>query len=182
MPPLPFRATQPSPSPPASEAPPCVSLSSVSAPPSSDASAAPVVLPAARVWLVDGFNAIHTVLLGGQSREQWWTEPVRTQLLERVRRFQAAETEVWVVFDGSRPPDSGTDVLPTREGPVVHTVFAPSADAWLVDRARRSDEPGSLAVVTADRKVAGRCRHAGAAVISPRDFLALCPGDDQQTE
>jgi predicted RNA-binding protein with PIN domain len=142
------------------------------------------VLPEAHVWLVDGFNAIHTVLLGGQNRDEWWTEPVRDRLLERIVRFEDPSAEIWVVFDGSSTPDAVPESGAEAEaghGPEVHIVFAPSADAWLVDRTRRRGDGAALGVVTADRKVAGRCRHAGAMVVAPRDFLAHCPSVAQRT-
>lgn len=132
-------------------------------------------LPAARVWLIDGFNALHHVVLGGESREGWWTGPTRRRLLERVERFEESGADLWVVFDGPHPaedpPDEGG--RPAR----VHSLFAPSADAWLLGRVRAAEAPGDIVVVTADRKLAGRCRHAGARVVAPRDFLARCPAD-----
>ena len=58
----------------------------------------------------------------------------------------------------------------------VRRFFAPSADDWLVAQVRASPAPDCLAVVTADRAVAGRARHRGAQVVSPRAFLARCRG------
>jgi len=163
------------------------------------------------VWLVDGFNALHTVILGGEARREWWREPERQRLIERVRAFSRPGAEIWVVFDGDRtPPPNGAgdggndrgnkdekydeddendeddegdagDAAETSASPAtsatsprLEVVFAPSADDWLVRRVRQADAAGRLAVVTADRKVAARCRHAGSAVIAPRDFLAHC--------
>jgi len=120
------------------------------------------------IWLLDGFNVLHAGPLGGRDRSEWWTAPRRDELLEIAARFDDDEAEVWVVFDGPReagPPDDS-------RGP--HPVFAPSADAWLLERVRAADDPGRIAVVTADRKVADRARHRGARVYSPHDFLARC--------
>jgi hypothetical protein len=88
-------------------------------------------------------------------------------LLERVSGFDA-DAEVWIVFDG--PDDSGAEA----ELPGPRCVFAASADDWLVDRVRRSEDPAAIAVVTADRQVAGRARGRGARIVSPKDFLARC--------
>jgi|GEM_PF-745969 len=123
----------------------------------------------ARVWLVDGFNVLHAGLLGGRDRSHWWTEHNRRELLDRVERFEDADAELWIVFDGSHP-DPATDGS-TRS----RCVFAPSADTWLVDRVRAAAQPARVAVVTADRQVAGRARSRGAKVVSPRAFLARCP-------
>ncbi|MCC6640845.1 MAG: NYN domain-containing protein, partial [Deltaproteobacteria bacterium] len=62
--------------------------------------------------------------------------------------------------------------------PQVKLVFAPSADDWLVRRVRTAEAPERIAVVTGDRQVQGRVRHAGGRIVSPRAFLARCPDDE----
>lgn len=76
--------------------------------------------------------------------------------------------EVCVVFDGLEPE-------PTDRHKPIEVVFAPSADAYLVSRARRAETTETVFVVSNDRQVAGRCAHAGATIVSPRDFIARCP-------
>ena len=128
----------------------------------------------ATVWLVDGYNVLCTGLLGGHDRSDWWSEARREELLALLARFEGfdgldgADAEIWVVFDGARE-SSGAD---EREGH-VRAVFAPSADEWLVEQVRAHAE---VAVVTADRKLAGRARRRGARVVSPREFLRRCTG------
>jgi predicted RNA-binding protein with PIN domain len=119
------------------------------------------------IWLVDGYNVLHAAVLGGKDRSGWWSGSRRRELLERAAGFDA-DAEVWIVFDG--PDDSGA--VDESSGP--RCVFADSADDWLVDRVRRAEDPAAIAVVTADRQVAGRARGRGAQVVSPRDFLARC--------
>ncbi len=123
------------------------------------------------VWLVDGFNVLHAVVLGGRDRRGFWRAAERQRLIDRVRGFDAKASEVWVVFDGPRPADEAEPDPDDR----VHVVFAPSADEWLLRRVRGAEEPGAVAVVTRDRKLAGRSRHRGARVVEPRDFLRRCP-------
>lgn len=126
-------------------------------------------------WLIDGFNVLHVGLLGGRDRSEWWTADRRAELLARVAHFDDAGAELWVVFDGPRPEvadPAGAD----SGGERLRQVFAASADAWLVERVGAAEDPGRIAVVTADRQVAGRVRHRGAQVRSPRDFLARCNG------
>ncbi len=131
--------------------------------------ASPMTCREARIWLVDGYNVLHAAVLGGRDRSQWWTESRRRELLERVSGFDAdADTEIWIVFDGPDDPEAEAEPL----GP--HCVFAASADDWLVDRVRRAEDPAEIAVVTADRRVAGRARGRGAHIVSPKDFLARC--------
>lgn len=126
------------------------------------------------VWLVDGYNALHVGLLRGGDREgAWWSRAGREALLERVRRFDGGAGTVSVVFDGPDPrelPDPGAPVEP---GSQPRLVFAPSADDWLLRRARDA-APGEVAIVTADRRLAARARARGATVVSPREFLARC--------
>ena len=127
----------------------------------------PMTCREARIWLVDGYNVLHAAVLGGRDRSEWWTGSRRRELLERVSGFDA-DAEVWIVFDG--PDDPGV----AAEPPGLRCVFAVSADDWLVDRVRRAEDPSEIAVVTADRRVAGRARGRGAQIVSPRDFLARC--------
>ncbi len=164
-------------------------MSKRSDPPASDepVKAAPPRLPPARVWLVDGYNVLHTVLLGGQARESWWRAGERERLRARVWGFTDPNAELWLVFDGSTPnsdplnePDSESSEgdVPGRQR--VRVVFAPDADDWIRRRAKQlcgagDAEAGSIAVVTADRRLADRSRHAGAQIVRPRDFIAHCP-------
>ncbi|MEM7412584.1 MAG: NYN domain-containing protein [Myxococcota bacterium] len=122
-----------------------------------------------RVWLIDGYNVLNVGLLAGRSREGWWRSHFREELLGRVARFEAAGAELWVVFDGAHPAADDAEA-PRR----VRSVFAPSADDWLLRRL--SGRPaGEVAVVTADRRLAERAKRRGAAVVAPAAFLARCP-------
>ena len=114
---------------------------------------------------------LHAGVLHGRDRAQWWTEPRREELVALAERFDDAEAEIWIVFDGSGP-EAPAEAPASR----VRQVFAPSADDWLLAKVRASEAPACLAVVTADRAVAGRARHRGAQVVSPRSFLARCQG------
>jgi predicted RNA-binding protein with PIN domain len=119
------------------------------------------------IWLVDGFNVVQVALLGGREREGWWGAERRDELLARAARLSAAGAVVEVVFDGRRP-------APEADVPGPRQVFAESADAWLLARVREAADPARVAVVTADRSLAGRARHRGARVISPSEFLRRC--------
>ena len=123
-------------------------------------------------WLVDGFNVLHAGVLRGADRRGWWREEVRARLLERVAGFEDAAAELWVVFDGPGPAGAAE-----RDSERPRVVFAPSADAWLLDTVRDTPDPSSVVVVTADRQLADRARHRGARIVSPRAFLARCASE-----
>jgi predicted RNA-binding protein with PIN domain len=130
---------------------------------------APDALPEPRVWLVDGFNALHVALLAGRDRSRFWMRDARESLLARVRGFDDPSAEVWVVFDGPHPTPEPADAPPGG----LRVAFARSADEWLLKRLRDA-EPGAVAVVTADRPLADKARARGARVVSPHAFLARC--------
>lgn len=123
-------------------------------------------------WLVDGFNLLHAALLGGEDRSEWWKASGRARVLEAVAAATHEEERdrVWVVFDGSRPAPA-----PAQNGcetDRLQSVFAPSADDWLVRRVKDAADPTQVVVVTNDRKLANRTRHLGARLVSPSDFLS----------
>jgi len=125
-------------------------------------------LPPVRIWLLDGFNLLHASL-GRESRDEWWKSDRRARLVARAAGLRASCEEIWVVFDGDDPEPGARDPERTR------TVFAASADDWIVKRVREAPDPSAIAVVTGDKQVASRARHRGAEVVSPRWFLAHCP-------
>ena len=51
----------------------------------SDSPGAAAELPNAELWLVDGYNALHAVLLGGgqseERRQDWWRSEHRERLI-----------------------------------------------------------------------------------------------------
>ncbi len=142
-----------------------------SAPPS-DAGTEP------EIWLVDGFNVLHAGVLRGRDRALWWTAAVQLRVVARAARFEPPDAQVLVVFDAAGP--ASERCVPGPDLSRVRVVFAPSADDWLVREVRRAEAPERLAVVTGDRQVGGRVRHAGGRIVSPRAFLARCPEPDPE--
>lgn len=142
--------------------------------PAADLSGRPALPGEVDAWLLDGFNVLHAVLLGGQSRGRFWQRSERERLVARLVGAPGDTRppgEIVVVFDGAHPVEGEA----ARPGPGVEVVFAPSADDWIVRRVRRSERPERIGVVTNDRQVAGRSRHAGARIVAPASFLAACP-------
>jgi predicted RNA-binding protein with PIN domain len=133
--------------------------------------------PSPRVWLVDGYNVLNVGLLAGRPREGWWSSRFRDELMGRVAGFEEPDAEIWVVFDGARPPHTAQAAEGERSSDEragrVRPVFAPSADEWLLAQIRERGA-GRVALVTADRSLADRARHRGAEVVAPAEFLARC--------
>lgn len=122
-----------------------------------------------QVWLIDGYNVLCSGLLGGRDRSSWWNTERRRELVSRLERFDAPGAEIWVVFDGER------DAAAPARGR-VYSVFVPSADQWIHRQVKERAPTESVAVVTADRQLAGRARHGGARVVSPGALLRRCKG------
>ncbi len=137
--------------------------------------------------------------------EEWWSAERRDFLISLARRLgRDPNIDIRVVFDNARltrsteepsavvskEPTAVVSKEPSAVGPkepsavvskepLVRSVFAPSADDWIVAAVRaRTSRSGSEAtrtiVVTADRKLASRSRHHGAELVSNRRFLELC--------
>ena len=127
--------------------------------------------PSSPVWLVDGFNVVSVALLRDQGRmherEGFWRRENREALVARARAFDDPSAEVWIVFDGADADGNDEHATPK-------TVFAPSADEWLLERVRADATPERVTVVTADRRLENRVRSRGARVVSPGDFLNRC--------
>jgi predicted RNA-binding protein with PIN domain len=140
-------------------------------------------LPPARVWLVDGYNVLHCAPFRKQTGDPdappgdpranpkpFWSGSMRERLVAVAGGFPDRDAEIWLVFDGSRAPQT-----PVRgSAPRLIVEFAPSADDWIVRRVRDAQDPGEIAVVSGDRRLTGKTRHRGAAVVSPRHFLQHC--------
>jgi predicted RNA-binding protein with PIN domain len=101
----------------------------------------------------------------------------RDEFLALVAQRQPNDgSRMVVVFDAKREPATPTGVgrkgVGYRGG--VHVVFAPdSADAWIQNRIRESEEPGTITIVTSDREILETARAHGAGAWRVADFLQL---------
>jgi predicted RNA-binding protein with PIN domain len=135
-------------------------------------------------WLVDGMNLI------GSRPDRWWNDrdgAVRRLVGELDRYGSATGEEVTVVFD-RRPPD-----LAAGPHGGVLVGFASrhgrdAADHEIVELVAEDQDPGSLRVVTSDRRLVDRVRRLGARVTGSTTFrrhldrtLAGIPAERRQT-
>lgn len=105
---------------------------------------------------VDAFNVMHKIgSLGQLMRED--LEEARETFLRMLAPRVFKSRERWtVVFDGLA---SGRDHAP---GP-IRVIFAPSADAWIMNSLKRHANPKTVTVVSSDEKDIGvRARSMGA--------------------
>lgn len=124
--------------------------------------------------IIDGFNVLHAGVLIGRDRAGWWKEATQRRLVERVEQFaDPAFPEIWIVFD-RRKDKEGQTIGVTSADLRIQVRYAPSADDWIVEYVRAHTPQRAIMVVTADRPLRDRVRHAGGALCSPLQFLAAC--------
>lgn len=116
------------------------------------------------VLVVDGANVV------GSRPDGWWRDRAGAarRLHERLAVADTGYDEVVLVLEGQAKAGvpAGTDAH-------VRTVHAPrDGDDAIVRQARAASASGrQVAVVTADRILAGRAEHAGASVLRPSWLL-----------
>lgn len=123
------------------------------------------------LFLVDGFNFLHAVVLKGRDRARWWSAEHRARVVEVVTGLVGGGAEAWVVFDErgrAEPSPGGGD----RSGGLpVH--YAPNADDYIVGLCAELSSTRDVVVVSADRSLVDRARFRGARGLSPWAFAAL---------
>ena len=117
------------------------------------------------LYLVDGYNLLHAVILKGRDRARWWGAEQQRRVVDFVARF--SDGDVCVVFDGSAPEPAATP---------IEVRFAASADDTIVARCAKLEGERTVYVVSADRALIDRARQHGAHRLSPWQFAALCTG------
>jgi predicted RNA-binding protein with PIN domain len=116
----------------------------------------------ARRWLVDGMNLI------GSRPDRWWNDPDRAvrRLVEELGRYAAATGEdVTVVFD-RQPPDVAAGAHGATLVAFASRRGRDAADDEIVRMVAEDPAPGTLTVVTSDRRLVERARRLGAQVVS----------------
>lgn len=120
------------------------------------------------LYLIDGYNVLHAVVLEGRERQLWWSAAAQARVIDLVSRFEGGEVQV--VFDargGERA--AGTARVPVR--------FAASADEEIVRTCAALAGTRPVVVVSADRALCDRSRRHGAERLSPWRFRERCNAD-----
>lgn len=124
----------------------------------------PVAKPAKRVLVVDGANVV------GANPDGWWKDRpgAAARLHDSLLVGDAGYDEVVLVLEGQ----AKQGVRPGRDAHVRTVHAARDGDSSIVKAAEAAIEAGhDVAVVTADRALAGRVEFAGARVHSPTWLL-----------
>lgn len=122
------------------------------------------------ILIIDGFNVLHAVVLVGRDRVGWWQPAAQRRLVERVEQLPPSHPTIWIVFD-RRPSTSVIPADVTSSDSRIRTVYAPSADDWIVGEVERLAPRHEVTVVTADRPLRDRVRRVGGSVLSPSAVL-----------
>jgi hypothetical protein len=123
--------------------------------------------------IIDGYNLLHASGVFGADRGPRGFEQSRLALLDMlVDLLGDAAADTVVVFDAARAPDG----LPAR---LVHggirVWFAreyPDADSLIEELVEADDAPGSLTVVSGDRRLQVAARRRRATAVSSEEWLA----------
>jgi len=123
------------------------------------------------LYLIDGFNFLHAVVLKGRDRSRWWSPENQRAVRDWVALRPITGARAWIVFDQRepRPPDESLarDGGPT-EAPEVR--YAPDADAYILERCEQLRGTCEVVVVSADRSLVDRAKQRGARALSPWVF------------
>lgn len=118
--------------------------------------------------LVDGYNVLYAMPEFHDRSIGRDIEEGRKLLAERLMRYaRVSGGRVTLVFD-ARGRDSETVGM---QG-TMRMAFSPDADEFIAEAVRVSSAPGSMSVVTSDRRLREEVEGLGARCEGPRRFLA----------
>lgn len=122
------------------------------------------------LFLVDGYNFLHAVLLEGRDRAEWWSPQKRALVIDWLTRHRGSEpAELWVVFD--QRGSASERALDPVQG-TLRVCYAPDADASILASCAELAATREVIVVSADRSLCDRARRHGAGRLSPWKFAA----------
>jgi predicted RNA-binding protein with PIN domain len=132
----------------------------------------------APLYLVDGFNFLHAVVLQGRDRARWWSPENQAKVVDAVAglRVEGRPVDAWVVFDRRGPSDDtfvGFPELVSRGNIQIH--HAADADDYIVRRCGELGGQREVVVVSADRSLRDRAKNHGARGLSPWVFASYAP-------
>ena len=116
-------------------------------------------------WLIDGMNVI------GSRPDGWWKDrdAAMARLVGQLELWAEGEDDdITVIFERQPRPPIVSELIEvghaSRRG-------ADAGDDEIVHRLKAADDPEDFTVVTSDKRLAGRVKAIGAAIVSSGEFL-----------
>jgi hypothetical protein len=128
------------------------------------------------LYLIDGFNFLHAVVLKGRDRSHWWSAENQRAVRDWVALRPMPGARIWIVFDQREPRPANESPVPEGEpgGPEVR--HAPDADAYILACCEELRGASEVVVVSADRSLIDRAKGRGARTLSPWSFARYADG------
>ena len=122
------------------------------------------------LYLIDGFNFLHAVVLKGRDRSRWWSLENQRAVRDWVALRPVMGARTWIVFDQREPQPNESPVIEGAPpgGPEVR--HAPDADAYILACCQELQGTSEVVVVSADRSLVDRAKMRGARALSPWSF------------
>lgn len=134
------------------------------------------------LYLIDGYNFLHAVVLKGRDRAHWWSVENQRAVQDWVAGRPLIDARTCIVFDqrsagapggvpaadAADPEASAASAAVTDAEPQV--CFAPDADAFILARCAALEGTCTVVVVSADRSLVDRAKQRGARSLSPWKF------------
>ncbi|MBM3953885.1 MAG: hypothetical protein FJ309_04610 [Planctomycetes bacterium] len=123
--------------------------------------------------IIDGYNLLHASGVFGADRGPRGFEQSRVALLDLLADFLGDDAgDCLVVFDAARSPDGLPGRLVHRGIRVWFAREYPDADSLIEELVAGDDAPGSLVVVSGDRRLQAAARRRRATAVGPDQWLA----------
>ena len=128
------------------------------------------------LYLIDGFNFLHAIVLKGRDRARWWSPENQRAVRDWVAFRPIPGVRTWIVFDQREPvlPNerAPSERAPNGDAPLgeLEVRHAPDADAYILACCEALRSACEIVVVSADRSLVDRAKHRGARALSPWEF------------
>jgi len=146
------------------------------------------------LYLIDGFNFLHAVVLKGRDRAHWWNVENQRAVRDWVAAHPIPGARLWIVFDqrgagaassaaaqGTSEPEGAGEVAAqnpsTAASGAPEVRHAPDADAYILERCEELRGGCEVVVVSADRSLVDRAKGRGARSLSPWAFARYAERD-----
>lgn len=120
------------------------------------------------LYLIDGFNFLHAVVLKGRERRRWWCTENQLAVRDWVALRLVPGARTWIIFDQRQAAPGGA--LPEASAGPLEVRYAPDADALILACCEAHARACEVVVVSADRSLVDRARNRGARALSPWEF------------